>query len=266
MASNPVVILTGASKGLGLATLEILLKSKANVVALSRTQSPEVQALVAQHPDQLVVHLGDVAKDEDNKAAVDLALSSFNRLDSLILNAGTLFPIGTTESLKGKLDEYKKLFDINFFSLVSIVSHAIPHLRAASSLQPDAVAKVGRVVMVSSGASTGGVAAWGAYSASKAAMNSFVRTLGNEESSIISVAIRPGMVDTTMQKSVRELGAEHMKPNELTKFTTAYASGTLVPPHAAGGVIAGLALAAPASLSGTFVSWDQEDLKEFARS
>lgn len=44
-------------------------------------------------------------------------------------------------------------------------------------------------------------------SASKAAMNSLARTLGNEEPSIVTVAVRPGIVDTDMQKAIRETGS-----------------------------------------------------------
>ena len=63
--------------------------------------------------------------------------------------------------------------------------------------------------MVSSGAATGGVQGWGAYSASKAALNSVVRTLGNEEPDVVSIALRPGVVDTEMQEIIRDKGEFH---------------------------------------------------------
>lgn len=47
------------------------------------------------------------------------------------------------------------------------------------------------------------------------------------------------------------------------KFTGMHASGALVPPHAPGGVLAGLALKAAPALSGTFVSWDAEEMAEY---
>jgi len=104
------------------------------------------------------------------------------------------------------LDEYKQLFDINFFSIISILSHSLPYLtsRESKSLSQDQPA--GRVILVSSGAATGGVAGWGAYNASKAAMNSLCRTLANEEEDLVVVAVRPGVVGTEMQEKIREIG------------------------------------------------------------
>lgn len=79
------------------------------------------------------------------------------------MNAGTLDPLGTTASFAGKTEAYKSLFDVNFFSLISMVSQALPYLKATEGKNLTG-ATSGRVVMVSSGASTGGVAGWGAYS------------------------------------------------------------------------------------------------------
>lgn len=172
---QPVVILTGASKGIGLAVCEILLKASVNVIAMSRTETTEILSLSKQYPESLVLSQGNVAIDGDNQAAVNLAIKSFGRLDSLILNAGTLNPLGQTASFTGKIEDVKSLFDTNFFSLYSILTHAIPHLRSSEGKTLKDGKTTGRVVLVSSGASTGGVAGWGAYSASKAAMNSLAR-------------------------------------------------------------------------------------------
>lgn len=90
-------------------------------------------------------------------------MQAFGRLDALILNAGTLSPLGTTASFAGKLDEYKSLFDVNYFGLVSMITHALPYLKERESKE-DADSISGRIVLVSSGAATGGVAGWGPYS------------------------------------------------------------------------------------------------------
>jgi NAD(P)-dependent dehydrogenase (short-subunit alcohol dehydrogenase family) len=140
------------------------------------------------------------------QAAVDVAMQSFSRLDAVILNAGALGPIGTTASQAGKLEAYKALFDINFFSLVSILTHAIPFLNASDSKPSTGDNISGRVILVSSGAATGGTPAWGAYSASKASMNSLGRTLAQEEEKIVTVAVRPGTVQTVMQAEIRSTG------------------------------------------------------------
>ncbi|GAA5854001.1 hypothetical protein JCM9279_003758 [Rhodotorula babjevae] len=254
------VLLTGGSAGLGLATLEILLNDGCNVVSLQRSETPELTALAGKYPGALIISKGDVSIEDDNKAAVDVALQSFGRLDALILNAGTLHPLGAVSSLSGpRLDELKQLFDVNFFALVAILAHAIPHLRTRDGKEGLAEGEpAGRVILVSSGAATGGTTGWAAYSASKAAMNSLGRTLGSEEPDIVTVAVRPGTPDTVMQQKIRELGAAHMSPTDHARFTGLHERGELLPPHEPGGVVAGLALDAPRDLSGEFVNWNDE--------
>lgn len=73
--------------------------------------------------------------------------------------------LGRTESPNSTVDAWKQLFDVNVFSLVHTVRAALPKLRASK----------GKIIFVSSGAAVGNVASWGAYGASKAAMNSFCR-------------------------------------------------------------------------------------------
>lgn len=91
-------------------------------------------------------------------------MSTYGSLSGLVLNAGILHPIGRIDT-PNLVDQWKNLFDVNFFSLVQTIQIALPHLREFG----------GRVVFVSSGAATGGMAGWGAYNASKAAMNSLCR-------------------------------------------------------------------------------------------
>jgi NAD(P)-dependent dehydrogenase (short-subunit alcohol dehydrogenase family) len=95
--------------------------------------------------------------------------------------------------------------------------------------------------------------AWGAYGASKAAMNHFALTLATEESLITSVAIRPGVVDTAMQKAIRDEHSGKMDVKDSTKFRDLYSSGKLLKPEQPGHVIARLVLDAPRDLSGKFL-------------
>jgi len=108
-----------------------------------------------------------------------------------VLNAGTLDPLTRIASPDAAdLDQWRRHFDTNFFSLVSALQVATPLLRESKA--PGGA----RVVFVSSGAAVGGTGGWGPYNAGKAAMNSLARTYANEEPNIVSVAFRPGVVDT----------------------------------------------------------------------
>ncbi|CAE6365497.1 unnamed protein product [Rhizoctonia solani] len=257
MASkSPVIIVTGGSRGIGLAVVGALLKSyKARVVTFSRTRSPEISALASEHQDSLALLEGDVTQEQSAHSAVELAKSKFGRLDGLILNAGTLDPLGRIDSPESNVDGWKSAFDINFFSLLHLIKAGLPLLRESH----------GRVIFVSSGAATGGIAGWGPYSASKAAMNSLARTLANEEKDIVSVAVRPGVADTEMQSTIRSRGLASMKPEEHSRFTTLHAESQLVKPEDTGHVIAGLSVGAKPELSGNFVDWLSDEVKEFRR-
>lgn len=143
------------------------------------------------------------------REAVGLAIKTYTHLDGLVLNAGTLEPIAKIGSPETTTDSWRAHFELNFFSLLYTVQAALSALRSSES--------GGRIVFVSSGAATGATPAWGVYNASKAAMNSFCRsvtrvrvktylptvmsrTLANEEPGITCVALRPGMVDTPVTK------------------------------------------------------------------
>lgn len=99
-------------------------------------------------------------------------------------------------------------------------------------------------------------AGWALYGATKAAVNYFVLALGDEEPDVTSIALRPGMVDTEMQRSIRE---DHAKTGDLpagafTRYEEAHRDGKLLKPEQPGNVMARLVLDAPKELSGRFIS------------
>ncbi|KAJ2936914.1 hypothetical protein H1R20_g183, partial [Candolleomyces eurysporus] len=254
--TKPVILVTGASRGIGLAvTRHLLLQFKAVVVALSRSCSPELYELGLAHEDLNIVAC-DVADEHALANAIHSAAQKHHGISALVLNAGVLEPVGKIGD-NAPLSEWKRHFDVNFFSLVTAVQSALPSLRKNPL--------GGRIVFISSGAAIKGSAAWGPYNASKAAMNSLCRTLAEEEPSITSVALRPGMVDTTMQAEIRSTGGSVMPPEDYQKFLKVHADGKLVKPEDCGYVIASLAVRAPKSLSGQFVSWDSEECKPFRK-
>ena len=84
------------------------------------------------------------------------------------------------------VEEWEQAFRTNFFAAVGLVSAALPALRKRGG--------EGRVVFVSSGAAVAGYQGWGAYGASKAALNHLCVTLATEEEGVIAVAVRPGVI------------------------------------------------------------------------
>lgn len=124
------------------------------------------------------------------------------------------------------------------------VKAALPALRKSK----------GRIIFTSSGASVSGFKGWGLYGASKAAMNHLALTLSVEEPDVTSVAIEPGMVDTEMQREIREDLATSMDTRFHSLFTTVHKDGQLLRPEQPGHAIARTVIAAPKSLTGKFLS------------
>ena len=78
-------------------------------------------------------------------------------------------------------------------------------------------------------------------------------TLKIEEPDVTTVAIRPGVVDTAMQKDIRETFLKNMDEHDQRKFVLAKEQGKLLPPEKPGSAIAELALHAEKDLSGLFL-------------
>lgn len=205
--SSPRVVLTGASRGLGLAILKLLLENhNARVATLSRSYPDALRTVVDKYgKDRVVAVQGDIGKPEDNSKVVKSAVDAFGGIDSVVLNAGSLDPVGEYPNSRGirtllrvtagrladlPQDALVPYIQANILSTIYLVQAALPHLRKEEQ---------SRVVVVSSGASTGGYAAWGLYSMAKAAQNSLVRTLGCEEQAngVSFYSVRPGVIDVS---------------------------------------------------------------------
>ena len=113
----------------------------------------------------------------------------------------------------------------------------------------------GCIVLTSSGASVHAYSTWGAYGASKAAMNSLGRTIAVEEPDVTTLSIAPGVVDTEMQRELRDVHSSSMDEKDAKRFRTLHLEGGLLQPEQPGNVMARLLLDPPKELSGEFLSW-----------
>ncbi|OJJ50280.1 hypothetical protein ASPZODRAFT_128901 [Penicilliopsis zonata CBS 506.65] len=246
------IIVTGASRGIGLAVAKYLLAAPQshNLVVIARSVEP-LQQLKAEYGSQVEVLSGDLADLSIGQRAVDLAIRSFGGLDGMVLNHGILGQVGKIAG--ADLEQWKHGFDVNYFSFVAFIKAGLPALRASN----------GKLIFTSSGASVSAYRGWGLYGATKAAMNHLALSLGEEEPDVTTVSVRPGMVDTEMQRELREDHTTNLEPQVLAKFTGVHESGKLLKPEQPGHVIAKLVLDAPSAISGRFLSWNDEVLEAF---
>ncbi|KAI9841094.1 MAG: hypothetical protein M1837_000998 [Sclerophora amabilis] len=238
-----VIIVTGASRGIGLAVATYLLRPphQRNVVVVARTSGP-LENLQSQYPGQVEVIAGDLAEYETAKRAVDGAVGRWGRLDGLVLNHGTLDPVKRIRD--SVIADWEGSFKINVFSCVEFVKTALPHLRHSK----------GRIILTSSGAAQNAYSTWGAYGASKAALNHLGLTLSVEEPDITTISIRPGVVDTDMQREIRETHVANMDAQDAEKFGSLKREGKLLKPEQPGYVMAKLVMDARKELSGRFLT------------
>lgn len=250
MASSKVVILTGASRGIGLAAAHHLLKQSHKLVVVARSEPP-LRDLEKQYPEQVAVLAGDLSDFSLGHKAVELAQQRYSKLDGVILNHGVLDPVKRLAD--SSAEEWRAAYDTNFFSAIAF---------AKASLQPLRETK-GCIILVSSGAAANAYPTWGAYGSAKAALNHLALTLASEEKDITSIALRPGVVDTEMQRDIREKHNTAMAASDAKRFAELKSSGSLLRPEQPGHVMAKLVVNPPTELNGKFLSWDAEELKSY---
>ena len=176
-------------------------------------------------------------------------------MDSLVLNAGVLTPIRQLRDSANQetLDGYMDGFNINAASNVSMLALAIPLL--SESKLPGGP----KVVFVSSGAAQFAIAGWGFYCASKAAQYALCMQLAKEEPHITAIAIKPGVVDTFMQDTIRsDVGKEGMPDEQRAMFLGFKEKGALGDPLVVGAAIAKIALTCPKEASGKILDHTDE--------
>ncbi|KAL1610235.1 hypothetical protein SLS60_001900 [Paraconiothyrium brasiliense] len=246
-----VIILTGASRGIGLAAAHHLLSQSHKLVLVSRTASALTQLRDQYGTDKVEVVAGDLSDFAITEKAVQVAHDRFGRIDGLIINHGSLDPVKKVAD--SSAEEWSKAFDINVFSAVNLIQAALPSLRKTQ----------GRIIITSSGAAVSAYQGWGAYGAGKAVLNHLALTLAVEEPDVTTISIRPGVVDTDMQREIRELHNKTMSDEDAAKFAGLKTNGGLLKPEQPAHVIAKLAVAGGKDLSGKFLSWNDKALEKF---
>ena len=253
--SKKTIIITGASRGLGLAIAQDAAALNANVVMFARSAdllAQEAQYIRDGGGSALAVP-GDISKLEDCRRLVEKTVSNFGRLDSIVHNAGILEPLAPIAEADPAVWQQSLL--VNLLGPMMLTQAALPYLRQNR----------GRVIHVSSGAATYAIAGWSAYCTTKGGLNQLSRALAIEEDLVTSLAVRPGVVDTEMQALIRTLGAEGMPEEAHERFLRLKETGELLPPAVPGGTLAVLALYAPREWDGDFLSWDEERVQELVR-
>ncbi|SNT58699.1 NAD(P)-dependent dehydrogenase, short-chain alcohol dehydrogenase family [Streptosporangium subroseum] len=186
------VIVTGAASGIGRATAELYAERGVGVVAVDHDERTLKQLASL---DGVVTLAGDVSDEDDNRAAVALALREFGRLDAVVLNAG----IGGTRPFEapGAVEAADRIFAVNLRGPILGIRASVPALRASGG---------GSVVVTASVAGLRGDPGNWAYNASKGALINLVRAAAIDYAvqGIRVNALAPGLTRTRINAGVRQ--------------------------------------------------------------
>lgn len=217
--ARPVALVTGASRGIGLAIARDLARTH-TVIAGARSRHA-LDELAQEVPD-LVPFVCDVGDAESVAAAVDAVAA--DRIDVLVHSAGIADerPFDTFTR-----DDWRRSFEVNVFGVADLTARLLPALRAAR----------GTVVFLNSGSGTFSYPDGAVYSGTKFALRTMADCLREEEREhgVRIVSVHPGFVDTDMARTLRRTAGRE-GPDESYVQPETIAAGVRVAvdaPHAA---------------------------------
>lgn len=190
---NKVIVITGASSGIGEATAKILADNGAKVV-LSARREERLQKLASTIGDNAVYLKSDVSNAEDMKALIALAKEKFGKVDVLFANAGTM-PGGNMSELK--VSDWISMVDINIKGVLFSMAAVLPEFIAQKS---------GHIIVTSSIAGTKSVPGNAVYSGTKhfvrSMLDSFRMETVMEGTNIRTTTIYPGAIKTELLHTI----------------------------------------------------------------
>ena len=191
--AQPVLLISGTSSGIGLATAVTAAGAGYRTVATLRNpeRSGALRAAAADAGVDLDVRALDVTDAGSVRAGIDDVVADHGSLDALVNNAGAGY-VGTIE--KVSMDDMRKVMEVNYFGVVAMTRAAMPHLRSSG----------GRLVTVSSVGGAVGQPFNEAYCAAKFAVEGFLESLAPVAATVgVGVSIvEPGPVTTEFVNNV----------------------------------------------------------------
>lgn len=212
---NKVVIITGASSGIGEETARVLAQNGAKVV-LSARREDRLQRLAEEIGENAVYLKSDVSNPDDMAALVRLAKDKFGHVDVLFANAG-IMPAGNMSELKVK--DWMGMVDINIKGVLYSMAAVLPEFIAQKS---------GHIIATSSVAGTKSVPGNAVYSGTKhfvrAMIDSFRTESVMEGTNIRTTIIYPGAIKTELLNTIA--------PSETKSMVEAFYENVGLEPNA----------------------------------
>ncbi|MCE8017697.1 SDR family oxidoreductase [Halomonas sp. MCCC 1A17488] len=199
---SKVILLTGASSGIGEATARRLAKQGYRlVIGARRTERLEALAQAIRNEGGSVEYRAlDVTRREDVQAFADAALKLHGRIDVIVNNAGVM-PLSPLASLK--VDEWDRMIDVNIRGVLHGIAAVLPTMQAQGSGQVINISSIGGLYVVPTAA---------VYCATKYAVRAISDGLRQEHDKLRVTCVYPGVVESELADTITDPGAaEAMK-------------------------------------------------------
>ena len=194
---SKIALITGATRGIGKEIALTLAQEGYNIAINYRTENDELKTTKKEIENLNVECLavkGDISKFEDTENIVKQVIEKFGKIDVLVNNAGI-----TKDMLlmRMKPEDFKSVIDVNLIGTFNMTKNVISHMTKARS---------GRIINISSVVGISGNAGQTNYSASKAGIIGFTKSLAKEVASrnILVNAVAPGFIQTSMTDVLKE--------------------------------------------------------------
>lgn len=206
--SGGVAIVTGGSRGIGRAIVEVLAASGMDVVFTYLGNEAAAREVIAANPGKAISAEKVDARDNAACAAfVEKIAERTGKIDVLVNNAGVV-----RDNLLAMLedDDIKTVLDTNITGTFNMTRAVVPHMMSK---------RRGKIVNLSSVSGEKGGRGQTNYAASKGAINAFTKSLAVELAprNIRVNAVAPGVIETEMSKTVRELAGDQINSRILLK-------------------------------------------------
>ena len=194
---NKVAFITGGARGIGKQIALTLAKNGYDIAINYRTENDDLKNTkreIEKNNVKCLTVQGDVSNFEDCERFVKEIISEYGKIDVLVNNAGIT---KDTLLMRMKKEDFENVIDVNLVGTFNVTKNVIPYMMKAHS---------GRIINISSVVGVAGNAGQTNYSASKAGIIGFTKSLAKEVASrnILVNAVAPGFIETAMTDVLKD--------------------------------------------------------------